>query len=228
MPKPFYQGTQAELASGAQNLVEIVTPAPATYGLTVGHVTSYTALTTSYVELLNLATEPATNSKVAVANKNAAKKALRAASLDVARIITATPTVTNAQLLALRLNERIVPQPQPVPMTPPFVDIISVVGRHAKIRAHDAVNELNRGKAPGAVGVNVFTFVGPEAPTDPSQYQFQGMSTRCLVEIAFPNSVPSGSTVWVSCCWVGTRGNVGNGSVPISFTLQGGALPAAA
>ena len=90
MPKPFYNSTQAELASGAQNLVEIVTPALATYGITAPTMTQYTTLTDNYVSLLELATEPATRTSVAIENKEAARKLLRAASVDLAKIFTAT------------------------------------------------------------------------------------------------------------------------------------------
>ncbi|HLL91145.1 MAG TPA: hypothetical protein VK324_17735 [Tepidisphaeraceae bacterium] len=227
MAKAFYNGTQAELADGAQNLVEIVTTAPATYGLTAGQVTSYTALVTNFVNLLALATEPATRTTVAVANKNAAMKLLQAATVDVARIIAATPTVTNGQLLALRLNPRLLPQPAPVPLGPPAVDVMTVTGRVAKFRIHDNESESKRAKAAGAIGANVYTYVGPAAPTDPTEYFFQGMTTRTITQVQFPNSVPSGATVWVTCNWVGSRGQIGNGSTPISFTLQGGAVGAA-
>ncbi len=75
---------------------------------------------------------------------------------------------------------------------------------------------------------NIYTFVGPEAPTDPRQYHFEGPTTRPTTQIIFPNTVPSGATVWVSAQWVSARGQLSIGSVPISFALQGGAIPAAA
>lgn len=228
MAKNFYSGLQAELASGARNLVDIVTPAAATYGLTAAQVTNYTALTTAYENALQLATEPATKTTVTVENKNVALKALKSATVDIARIITATPTVTNGQLLALQLNPRVAPQPAPVPMDAPAVDVLTVVGRLVKLRVHNNESESKRAKAPGAIGANVYTFVGPVAPTDPAEYFFQGMTTRALTEVQFANTVPSGATVWVSCCWVGSRGQIGNASTPIPFTLQGGAISAAA
>ncbi len=42
MPRNFYSSTESALASGCTNLVSIVTPVPATYGLLTGQVTSYT------------------------------------------------------------------------------------------------------------------------------------------------------------------------------------------
>ena len=228
MPEPFYRGTQAELATGARNLVDIVTPVPAVYGLSPALLSSYTAATSSYENALSVATEPATRTVVTVAEKESARRILRAASVDIARIITATATVTNAQLLALRLNPRVQPQPRPVPTEAPAVDMISVIGRTARFRIHNNASESKRAKAPGAIGANIYTFVGEHPPVEASEYEYQGMTTRTYADVQFPASIPSGATVWVSCCWVGSRGQLGNASAPISFALQGGAVPAAA
>jgi hypothetical protein len=227
MPKPFYARNEADLASGAASLIAIVTPVPATYGLTAGEVTSYTTLSTSYATLLTQAITPATRTSVVVENKNVAKKLLKAASVNIARTITAVSTVTNAQLLALQLNERVVPTPRPVPATPPVIEVVSVFGRLVKVRVHDGSMD-SRAKPFGAIGANIFSFVGAEWPADPSTWKYEGMSTRAVTEIQFPDTVASGATVWLSASWMSARGQRSVGSVPISFTIQGGALPAAA
>lgn len=227
MPKPFYNSTQAELASGAQNLVEIVTPALATYGITAPKMTQYTNLTNSYVSLLELATEPATRTSVAIDDKNEAKKLLRAASVDLAKIFTATATVTNGMLLALRMNPRVMRTPRGVPPTPPVVEVLSCSGRLVDIRVHDATSE-GRGLPFGAQSANIYSYVGPIPPTDPREYHFEGATGRAKAQILFPDTVPSGATIWLSAQWVSARKQRSPGSVPISFTLQGGALPVAA
>jgi hypothetical protein len=227
MPKPFYNSTEAELASGAQNVVDIVTPAVATYGVTAGTMTTYAGLTTSYASLLELATEPATRTSVSIENKNVAKKALREASVNLAQIFTATSTVTNAMLLALKMNERVVPQPRPVWPYAPTIDVVKVTNRLVDIHVHDATSE-GRGLPFGVERVNIFSYVGPTPPTDPAEYHFQGSSSRAKSQILFPDSVPSGATIWLSAQWVSARSQLSPGSTPISFTLQGGALPAAA
>jgi len=54
------------------------------------------------------------------------------------------------------------------------------------------------------------------------------VTTRHTRELLFPNTVPSGATVWLSAQWVGSRGQTSVGSTPVAFTIQGGAIPAAA
>ena len=70
MPKPFYSRTQADLATGQANLIAIVTPVPATWGLTAAEITSYTTLSDSYSALLATATTPGTRTSVAIEAKN--------------------------------------------------------------------------------------------------------------------------------------------------------------
>jgi hypothetical protein len=227
MPKPFYRKTEPELAAGALNLVTIVTPTPTDWGLTAGEVTSYSTKATAFDDALTIARTPATRTAPAIEAKNIVKKILMDATIDVARTITAVPTVSNAQLLELGLNERPNPQPRPVPSEPPVIEVMSVSGRIVKVRIHDGATE-SRKKPHGAVGANVYSFVGPEAPTDPRAYHYDGLATRATFEIEFDTSVASGATIWLSAQWVSARGQMSPGSTPIPFTLQGGAIPAAA
>ena len=82
---------------------------------------------------------------------------------------------------------------------------------------------------PTADGPGYVRFVGAEAPSDPRAYHFEGMTTRTIAQVLFPNTVASGATVWLSACWVSARGQIGIACAPVSFTLQGGAvMPAAA
>ena len=227
MAKPFYRKTEPELAAGALNLVSIVTASPADWGLTAGEVTSYSAKATGFNDALTTARTPATRTRPAIEAKNIAKKILMDATIDVARTITAVATVSDAQLLELGLNERPNPQPRPVPEEPPVIEVVSVIGRIAKVRIHDGASE-SRKKPLGAIGANIYSFVGVEAPTDPRAYHYEGLATRATFDIEFDISVPGGATIWLSAQWVSARGQMSVGSTPIPFTLQGGATPAAA
>jgi hypothetical protein len=226
MGSNFYSGTDAELASGAANVVAVVTPSPSTYGLAAPIVASYTALSDSFSAKLALATAPATRTSVIVGEKNVLKQALKRASVNLARVMTATDTVTNAMLLSLRMNERVIKRRRrPVPANAPTVDVVSVVNRLVKVHVHDAAS-ASRGLPFGAISANLYSFVGPSAPTDPREFHFEGATTRARTQILFPDGIASGATVWLSACWVSARGQRSAGSTPISFTLQGGAPPA--
>lgn len=226
MARNFYSGTEAELATGSTHAVSIITPEPADYGLTSAIVASYTVLAASFNDLLTIATAPETRSPVNIAKKNDAKRLLKAASVNLSRTIAATATVSNAQLLGLNMNLRVSPTPRTVPATPPTITVLSVVGRVVTLRVTDATSK-GRGMPFGAQSANIFSYVGPDAPTDPAAYQFLGATTRAKARLLFPNSAPSGATVWLSAAWVSRRGEAGVAGAPKNFTLQGGPVVAA-
>ena len=119
------------------------------------------------------------------------------------------------------------PKRRDVPAAAPVVQVISVVGRVVTLRVKDPTSEM-RGLPFGAIGANLYSFVGPDSPSDSRGYHFEGVTTRAKTRIVFPNSVASGATVWLSACWVSKRGETSIASVPMSFTLQGGAIGAVA
>ncbi len=111
-----------------------------------------------------------------------------------------------------------------------MVEFVSYKGRLTTVPPlHGrAAPDSTRGKPFGAIGANVYTFVGDTAPTDPRVYHFEGLATRPITNVLFPDTVASGATVWVSASWVSARGQTSMGSTPISFTLQGGTVAASA
>lgn len=54
------------------------------------------------------------------------------------------------------------------------------------------------------------------------------MATCTIAQVRFPNTVASGATVWLSAGWINSGGQIGIGSVPVSFNLQGGTISGAA
>jgi hypothetical protein len=228
MPEPFFRRTDADLATGAANLISIVTAVPANWGLTSGIVTSYTALSTSYNSQFTAATTPATRTSVAVQAKSAGAKLLRAASLNLAKIITATPTVTNAQLLSLGLNMRSTPTPAPIPASAPNLEVVSVSGFTAKIRLHDSTSGRKRGKPPLVSGAAVFSFSGPTPPTEMAGWNFEGNTGKTSQNITFPGTLAAGAKVWFTAFWFNGAKQKGPMCAPVGTNLPGGSVVSAA
>jgi hypothetical protein len=227
--KNFYHGKDADIVAGAANFATLISGSASTYGLTSAQATSFGTLNTALQSAYTTAITPETRTPVAIEAKNLALINMRRNAILLARIIYSTLTVTNAQLVSLGLLPRTIPTPRPVPGTPPVIEVASVSGRLVNVRLHGAPPDSGRGKPFGAIGANIFSFVGDEPPSDPRQYHFEGMATRTITQVLFPNSVESGALVWLSASWVSARGQIGIGSTPISTNLQGGAiLPEAA
>ena len=224
--RAFYSGTQAQLADGATQLVTVVTPSPSSFGVPAAQLASFTTLKNSFVSLLNQSSQPTSNTRAVNTAKNTARRALRQAAVLIAKVITGTPSVTDEQLVSLNLLPRTRGPAVPMTRVAPIVNLLSCAGRIAKILVKDPSEQSRRGKTRGAVGINIFTYVGPQMPDNVEDYFFQGMTTRTTSEVQFSNSVPSGSLVWISVCWVGRRGELSAASTPISFTVQGGGVAA--
>lgn len=228
MSRNFYYGPGADVVSGSANFAALIATGYASYGLTTGQATAFGTLNTALQTAWSAAIEPTTRTRVTIAAKNLAIRNMRASAVLLAKIIYATPTVTDGQLVGLGLLPRSTRTPIPAPTTSPIVEVGVVSGRLVNLRLHSSDSE-RRGMEAGAKGANLYSYVGSAAPTDPRDYHFEGMTTRTIAQIIFPNEVASGATVWLSACWVSNRGQTGPSSTPVSFTLQGGAvLPEAA
>lgn len=220
----YYFGKDADIVAGSANFAAKIATAFASYGISSSQQTAFAALNTALQAKYALAINPDTRTPVAIQGKQLAVKNMRANAVMLAKICYGTTTVTDEMLVGLGLLPRTSPTPRPVPDQPPVVEYVSCANRLVKIKLHGAPPDSRRGKPFGAVSANIFTFVGDAPPTDPTEFNFQGVTTRPNTEIQFPNSVTSGAKVWISACWVSARGAQSPGSEPISVTIQGGAV----
>lgn len=228
MLRNFYFGKDATIVSGSANFAALIATGFAGYGLTTGQAGAFGTLNTALQTAYTAAINPATKTRVTVAAKVLAIRNMRASAVVLSKIIYATAMVTDGMLMGLGLLPRAARTPIGVPTTSPIVEVGIVSGRLVNVKLHSS-DSTRRGIEIGAKGANVYSFVGPAMPTDPREYHFEGMTTRTAAQILFPDSAPSGATVWLSACWINARGQTGPASAPISFTLQGGGvLPQAA
>ena len=229
MKTDFLPSREADLVTWLNNFQAKITAAPTIYGLTAAMATSNGTLTTAFTTAYAVANADATRSPMNVTLKNTAKRAVIGNVRMLSRLVQGTASVTPAQKQDLGLNPRdVLPTPVPIPPFAPDIDIVSVIGRIVKVRIHDSQSESKRGKPAGCASAGVFSYSGSLAPTDPAAYKFEGITTRTVVDIEFPETVASGATVWLSACWYNPRGQSGVSCSPVSVTIQGGAARAAA
>lgn len=224
MGRNFFNGTDAGLYSGAQAFSTKILASPALYGLNATQAQAFTPLMTAYSTAYLAVKDPSTRTRGKVAAKNQARANLKAMASDLAKIIDATPAVTDQQKIDLGLNVRKPPSPIPAPAVRPAMDLVSVVTRTVTVHIHDSASKTKRGKPAGTVAAFVYTFVGDNYPSDPTTWQFQGPATKAIFSIVFPDSVAGGAQVWVCAAWVNRRGDTGPVSVPISTNVQGGGV----
>ena len=209
------------------NVVNLITPVPANWGLVTLDVTSYTALHAAYSTALT-ACEPSVRSKAAVVAKNQARANLKAGAAVVGNKIYATPTVTDAMKTEIGMPPRATPMPIPPPSTSPVIEIVSRTAFTVRIRLRDS-SGARRGRPPGTNGASVFSFVGDTAPTDFSKWTFQGNTGRVnKIDISFPSTTPVGAKVFLTAFWFNGRKQSGVACDPVSFNLPGGGVAMAA
>lgn len=230
----FLPSREAELRDWSRNFSDQINASAPQFGLTPAQAADYSALNDGYAIAFSVATSPATNSKANVIVKNSAKAALKANARMLARLVRATPGVTNDQRSQLGLR---VPDteltPAPRPADPPVVSILPSMGRIVRIRLRDKAAPMRNGKPPGIAGAVVMSYVAPAQlpPGSPQEnepsarmadWTFHGNATRRFFDVRFDASVPAGSKVWIAAMWYNPRGEFGPASPPQSTHIGSG------
>ena len=222
MGKNFFNGTDAQLNTGSAAFSAKITATPTAFGLVAAQATAYSTLNGLFNTAYLAAIDPITRTKGKVAAKNQTKVNLKAMASELAKIIQATPTVTDEQKIELGLNVRAHPTPNPPPSVRPAVSVIAVNGRAVTVNITDAAVPSKRGKPAGCLGANIYSFAGTTYPVDPTAWSFEGTSTKRQVTVQFADSVAGGSQVWIMATWFNRTTQSGPPSVPVSTFVQGG------
>jgi hypothetical protein len=221
MSTDYLPGSEAELVTWLNTFGGLISTGFATYGLTSAQAADYGTLKTAFIDAYNLAKGDGTRTPAIIVAKDEAKKAVITNVRTLVRIIQGNPAVTNEQRTELGITVRKTPASRPVPADAPATDIKSVNGRTVRIRLHDSVGGLRRGKPPLVAGATIFTFIGTSPPADPTLWTFQGNTTRTTIDVTFPDSTPPGAQVWFTAFWRNERDEAGPASAPISTNLAG-------
>lgn len=232
MPIPYFPPPrEADLVSWSANFATKISATPVAFGLTAAQATAFSALNSTWASAYTTASEHGTNSSAAIIAKNTAKQNLLNGgngARQLVAIVRAFPTITKSQLADLGIRPRdVVPTPVPPPARAPDLSIVSVAGRTVKIRMRDAENPDRRGKPVGVQGASVMTFVGAAPPADPLDWSLMLNTSRTVVDLEFPSTVPAGSLVWISAFWFNARKQTSPAAAIQSTNIAGGLAMAA-
>jgi hypothetical protein len=208
----YIPSREAELLTWSVNFFAKVQAAPTDYGLTIADVTELTPLMTAFTDAYQAATDPATRTKVTVADKDVAKVALVAELRLLARKVQADPAVTAGQKTELGLPVHdLAPTPVPVPATKPVLELAGEdICRHT-VRLFDEATPTSRAKPQGSAGAQVFTFIaanGENPPIELDQWTLRGLATRSEFEVVYPGA-DAGKKAYIAARWFNSKGEVG-------------------
>ena len=198
----------------------------ASYGLTNSQATAFGSLNTALQSAYSDAVNPSTRTPVSIEAKTLALNAMRANAILLAKIIYATATVNDSQLVALGLLPRSSRSPVPAPSVAPDIDVVSVGGNTVRIRLHQA-GSTRRGKPVGVDGASVFSFVGSTPPDEMSEWKFEGVTAKTVVNIVFGPATVPGAKVWFTAFWFNERKQSGPAATPVGTNIPGGGAMAA-
>jgi hypothetical protein len=218
----FFPSGEAALVQWGQTFAAGISASPTTYGLVAAQCTAFTTLSTNYTSAFNAASNPNTRNKALTSAKNQARDAMKASARLLASIINGQPNVTDQQKLALGLNVRAQPQSWPIPQQA-YVKIMSVNGRTVKVALSNSNSTSSRRGLPAGVqGATVFSHVGATPPDNLATWKFEGNTGRSVFQVAFPSTVPAGSTVFLTAFYFNGRKQSGAAAPPTSTQLAGG------
>ena len=189
MGRSFYYGTDAQLFSGSAAFATKITAAPTSYGLTAPLAAAYQTLNDSYAAAYLAALDPETRTKPKVQAKTDARNLLVLKAAELAKIVEATPTVTNEQKLDLGLSVRGIPQPVTELGTPTDCRVslgadgsITLKWKCASPRATGMVYQVFRRVGEGEFaylgGTGEKKFTDSTLPTGASQVTYQLQAVR--------------------------------------------------
>ncbi|HEX3357333.1 MAG TPA: hypothetical protein VHS31_10220 [Tepidisphaeraceae bacterium] len=227
MSRNFYFGKDADIVTGSANFASLIATGFASYGLSSAQSTAFGLLNTALQSAYTASVNPSTRTPVTVEASRTAIKNMRANATLLAKIVYSTATVTDSQLVALGLLPRSSRAPVPPPAIAPVIDVVSVNGNSVRIRLHAPDDSKRRGKPAGCDGLVVFSYVGAAAPNVESEWTNEGVTSKTVVDIAFPPATPGGSKVWFTGFYFNARKQNGPAAAPVSTNIAGGGAMAA-
>lgn len=215
----FIPPRDADLDAWSLNFETQIDTEYATYGLTNGQATAYTALDTAWRTAYQAATNPATRTPVTIAAKDAARAALVFNARELAAVVNAYPGITNAQRETLGLNPRgDGPTPVPAPTTKPVAVVVEHQPLSHVLQIRDESTPASRAKPFGATAAEVWSKVGTTPPASIADCVFRGLYTKPFLTVAY-DGADAGKTAYYVTRWVTRRGLTGPTSDVVATTI---------
>ncbi len=222
MAAPYIPPKDAMLNDWLNNFSDLITAAPATYGLDAPAAADIAVAVGDWNTAYALVIVPATKTKVTVAAKNAAKVAAVTLCRTYASQIRINPGVLNSDKIALGLNlPNNSPSPIPPPATFPLLAIQSAGPLLHVIRYADNTTPDLRKKPAGAIQMELWRGVGTAVIADPALCSLLALVTKQPYQSVF-NPADAGKMATYFARWSLRTGGYGPWSASINMTVATG------
>lgn len=212
----------ADFNSMVVNASTKISLAPTSYGLDAGKATALASAVSAWSAAYAAVLDPATRTKMSISIKDDKRAFLTQILRDYNKLVQGTPTVTDAQKIDIGFPVYKSRSPIPPPAEPPVVTIASQGPWRMKLHLRQA-DATRRGFPAGVKTAWVFTYQGPlPLPTDVAGWAFQGSSSKPDFDVALDPSIPAGSLIYITACWLNPRQMASTLAAPISTNVVGG------
>ncbi|MDR1624795.1 MAG: hypothetical protein LBS04_07475 [Tannerellaceae bacterium] len=154
--------------------------------------------------------DPTRRTPVAIAQMRSAEKEADPLFRELYRMLKANPKVTNADLTAMGLPERTVPQhkPSPVADTAPQFGIVPLTGHRIQVDYYPEGATHKKGKPGGQHGAEIRWAFSETPVDDANRLANSAFDTASPAILAFEGH-ERGRTVYLALRWENTRGEKG-------------------
>lgn len=186
MQTPYLPDPDAGFDNWFRNFSTLITAAPATYGLLVGDATAIATSQGLWSTAYIAATDPATRTAPAIAAKDAQRILSTALIRPYATTISRNPAVSNDNKTAVGVNlPNTARTPVPPPATVPTLSLVQAIHFLQVLAYRDTSTPTSKAKPPGAIGLDLWRFVGTVAGSDPTAGSPFGTITKSPTNIGY-------------------------------------------
>jgi hypothetical protein len=222
--RSFFPSKDAQLVEWGLRFGQLISLSPAIYGLLSTQTAAFTVLATNFDLTWRAVDDKSTRSKSKVLAKNTARELMKADARRLASIIYGQPNLSPQQISELGLTvKKTRPTPRPAPGTAPTIDVVEVSGWTMTIALKNG-QSVRRGKPVDVQGASLFTYVGPTAPINVTDWTFATLVSKTTTKLVFDSSLPPGTTVWVTAFWFSPALESGPAAKPVSAQIQFGGI----
>jgi hypothetical protein len=215
----FLRGSDLEYDRFQARLLNFLTGKTTKFVLTTAEITELKNCSTRWTTAFAAVTNPATKTKVAVLEKDEARKAL---TNDLRFLINKyleyndLVTDTDRKTLGLTVRDK---KPTPVVLgkEPPIMEV-KIIGNHS----HEIIfrgEEEKKAKPKGADGIEIRRFIGDKHPLNPDGYIEIAKSGKPPVYVEYTEE-DFGKVVHYIACWYGKRSQKSNWCKDVSIVVN--------
>lgn len=205
----------------------VTTATAASFGLTEDQAAAAAATYNDFKNAYTAATDPATRSAPTIQAKDDGLRIYRDTMKSIVATVQANTGVSNKTRKELGLRVRDTkPTPAPIPTAAPEVSLLLTGMQTARAVASDPLDPTRRAK-PAGIGKVVFrsfkTTTNEQPPADLTMWPIEQISGRTSVDFYWPD-ITSTTNVYITACWMNTRGQCGPISAVQGVQLSGSLL----